>query len=389
MLLSKQETDFFDQGLNAVRGRIELFTDTPSEEFEIVTPKQIYDHLDKFVVGQERAKKIMSVVAHNHYKRLLIYKDSGFTKKLEKTNCLLLGPTGSGKTFMVKQLAEYLNVPVHIADANSLTAAGYVGKDAESIVEGLVNASDGNYDAAATGIIFIDEFDKIAKKKGGGGSKSKDVGGEAVQQALLKIIEGTVMDFEKSNGISKVKFQIDTSNILVIVGGAFVGLEDIIEKRMKINRETPIGFTGVRDPNKAETPSRGDILQYAINEDLENYGFIPEILGRLPLIAPLKELTVQDLINILTKVENNLVSQYVDLFKFSDAELVFEDDAIIAMAEIAKTFGTGARSLKTIMEHVLLESMFEVEHAHITAEYVTDVHSSMGKNTQAKTAESA
>ena len=388
MLLSKQEANFFDHSMNAVRNKIELFSESDnSDEFDLAKPKEIYDYLDRFVVGQERAKKVLSVVAHNHYKRLLIYKNSDFKTKLEKTNCLIVGPTGSGKTFMIKQLAEFLRVPCYIADANSLTAAGYVGKDAESIVEGLVNASDGNYDAAATGIIFIDEFDKIAKKKGGGGSKSKDVGGEAVQQALLKIIEGTVMDFEKSNGLSKVKFQIDTSNILVIVGGAFVGLEDIIEKRMKIRRDNPIGFTASSD--KIEAPTRGDTLQYAINEDLENYGFIPEILGRLPLIAPLKELTTSDLVNILSKVENNLISQYTQLYDFSDAELVFDDAAILRMAEIARTFGTGARSLKTIMEHVLLESMFEVEHAHITAEYVTDVHSSMGKDTQTKTAESA
>lgn len=385
-MLTKKEKDFFQDSLDAVRQKVELFSDAETKEMELSSPSEIYSYLDRFVVGQERAKKILSVAAHNHYKRLMIWKDSGFKRKLEKTNCLLVGPTGSGKTFMVKQLADFLNVPYYIADANSLTAAGYVGKDAESIVEGLINASDGNYDAAATGIIFIDEFDKIAKKKSGG-AKSKDVGGESVQQALLKIIEGTSMDFERNSGLTKVKFTIDTSNILVIVGGAFVGLEDIIEKRMKIKRTTPIGFTG--DSVKVETPERGDILQYVTTEDLEDFGFIPEILGRLPLVAALKELSTEDLINILSKVENNLIEQYTELFKYSDKELVFDDEAIVEMASIAKTFGTGARSLKTIMENVLLDAMFEVEHTHVNAKYVKEVRSQMGKNPKAEADQSS
>lgn len=381
-MLTKEEKEFFEKSLNAVREKVELFAEERDDAFELASPKDIYTHLDRFVVGQEKAKKILSVVAHNHYKRLLIWRESGYKRKLEKTNCLLVGPTGSGKTFMVKQLAKFLNVPCYIADANSLTAAGYVGKDAESIVEGLINAADGNYEAAATGIIFIDEFDKIAKRKTGG-AKSKDVGGESVQQALLKIIEGTVMDFEKSSGLTKIKFSLDTSNILVIVGGAFVGLEDIIEKRMKVKRTTPIGFAA--SDEKSDVPSRGEILQYATNQDLEDYGFIPEILGRLPLLAPLKELTIEDLVNILSKVEGNLVEQYTELFNYDEKELVFDDDAITAMAEVAQTFGTGARSLKTIMENVLLDAMFDIEHTHVTANYVKEISTQMGRNTKAKT----
>ena len=382
-MLTDNEKEYFGKTLDAVRTKVELFKDNgvTKKEMELSSPSEIYDYLDRFVVGQERAKKILSVVAHNHYKRLLIWRDSGFKKKLDKTNCILIGPTGSGKTFMVKQLADYLKVPCFVADANSLTAAGYVGKDAESIVEGLINVSNENYDAAATGIIFIDEFDKIAKRKGGG-QKQKDVGGESVQQALLKIIEGTVMEFERNTGLAKVKFSIDTSNILVIVGGAFVGLEEIIEKRMNIKRSTPIGFTG---SEQIEVPDKDEILKYAKSEDLEEFGFIPEILGRLPLVATLKRLSVNDLKNILSKVENNLIEQYTELFNFSEKELVIDDEAIEQMAIVAETLGTGARSLKTIMENVLLDPMFEVEHTYVTKEDVEKIQSQVGYNPEAKT----
>ena len=377
-MLNATEKKFFEDSLSAIRSKIELFKDSEEEQnFELSSPKEIYDYLDRFVVGQEKAKKILSVCAHNHYKRLLIFKESGFKRKLDKTNCILIGPTGSGKTFMVKQLADYLNVPYYIADANSLTAAGYVGKDAESIVEGLINASGDNYDAAATGIIFIDEFDKIAKRKSGG-AKSKDVGGESVQQALLKIIEGTTMDFERSSGLTKVKFSIDTSNILVIVGGAFVGLEDIVKKRMKIVDSKPIGFVTKTEEETQE--KREHILQYARAEDLEDFGFIPEILGRLPLMATLNELSTEDLVNILSKIENNQVHQYKSLFDYSDKTLEFETEALVEIAKTAKTLGTGARSLKTIMENVLLEPMFNLESAKITVDDVKKIQSQMGRN---------
>jgi ATP-dependent Clp protease ATP-binding subunit ClpX len=379
-MLSANEKTFFESSLNAVREKIDLFEKPESKELELVTPKQIYDHLDRFVVGQEKAKKVLSVAAHNHYKRLLIYKDSGFKEKLDKTNCILVGPTGSGKTFMVKQLADYLNVPYYVADANSLTASGYVGKDAESIIEGLINASNENYDAAATGIVFIDEFDKIAKRKTSG-TKSKDVGGESVQQALLKIIEGTVMDFERSSGLTKVKFSIDTSNILVIVGGAFVGLEEIVKKRLNILDTKPIGFA-------SEVPEKktiDDILSNVQTKDLEEFGFIPEILGRLPLCATLKELSVEDLMNILSKVENNQVYQYTKMFEYSDKKLEFEDGALLEMAKTAKSFGTGARSLKTIMENVLLEAMFELQDTKVSKDYVKEISAQLGVDSKTET----
>ena len=379
-MLSANEKTFFESSLNAVREKIDLFEKPESKELELVTPKQIYDHLDRFVVGQEKAKKVLSVAAHNHYKRLLIYKDSGFKEKLDKTNCILVGPTGSGKTFMVKQLADYLNVPYYVADANSLTASGYVGKDAESIIEGLINASNENYDAAATGIVFIDEFDKIAKRKTSG-TKSKDVGGESVQQALLKIIEGTVMDFERSSGLTKVKFSIDTSNILVIVGGAFVGLEEIVKKRLNILDTKPIGFA-------SEVPEKktiDDILSNVQTKDLEEFGFIPEILGRLPLCATLKELSVEDLMNILSKVENNQVYQYTKMFEYSGKKLEFEGDALLEMAKTAKSFGTGARSLKTIMENVLLEAMFELQDTKVSKDYVKEISAQLGVDSKTET----
>lgn len=378
-MLNNNEKVFFDETLDAVRRKIDLFEDDVGEEFELSQPKEIYDYLDKFVVGQERAKKILSVAAHNHYKRLLIWKDSKFEKKLDKTNCLLIGPTGSGKTFMVKKLAEYLKVPYYVADANSLTAAGYVGKDAESIVEGLINASNDNFDAAATGIIFIDEFDKIAKRKSGG-AKSKDVGGESVQQALLKIIEGTVMDFERNQGLTKVKFSIDTSNILVIVGGAFVGLEDTIKKRMKIVDSKPLGFITKEEEKKKEETD--NFLKYVRTEDLEDYGFIPEILGRLPLCATLSELSEDELVNILTNVENSQLDQYKSMFEYSNKTLELNEEAIREVARTAKALGTGARSLKTIMENVLLEHMFNLDDAKITGEYVKNVSTSMGFNSK-------
>ena len=366
--ISESEKAFFETKIDKIRERISLDENETPPEFELKTPKQIYEDLNRFVVGQERAKKILSVVAHNHYKRLMIYRDSGFTKRLDKTNMLMLGPTGSGKTFLVKKLAEYLHVPCFIADASSLTAAGYVGKDVDSLVEGLIDNCNGNYDAAATGIIFMDEFDKIAKRKGNGRS-GKDIGGESVQQGLLKLIEGRTVEIEKQSGFSKVKMTIDTSNILFIVGGAFVGLEEIIAKRLKTKKATTLGFGVKQEEEKTEEEN---LLQYVTTEDIEEFGFIPEILGRLPLFATLDELTEEQLFDILTKAEGNMLGQYQELFAHSDKNLKFDDDALLEVAKRAKKLKTGARSLKTIMETVLLDSMFELDDTVITKDYVTE-----------------
>jgi len=383
--LSANEKEFFYKKLVAIRDKVELQSDEePASELVLPSPKEIYDYLNKFVVGQEEAKKILSVCAHNHYKRLFIFRDSKYTNRLDKTNMLLLGPTGSGKTFLVKKLAECLNVPCYIADASGLTAAGYVGKDVESLVEGLINVSDGNYDAAVTGIIFIDEFDKIAKRKINNKS-GRDIGGEAVQQALLKIIEGTTVDIEKTKGFTKIKMSVDTSNILVIVGGAFVDLEEIIADRLKIKKPSNIGFGQKEEGGTIDY----SLLKHATVHDIEEFGFIPELMGRLPLIATLSELTEEDLYNILTKVESNLVDQYIDLFKYSDKELFFEDDSLREIAKTAKKLKTGARSLKTIMETVLLDHMFEVNDALITKEYVAEkVQAQFFDSTEDRTKES-
>jgi len=360
MSLRTKDKEFLQSTLELIRDKIDLLSDDGDISFTLPQPRDIYDYLNEYVVGQDRAKKLLSVAAHNHYKRLLIYKDSNFeeSSKIDKTNIMLIGPTGSGKTYLVKHLAKMLNVPYFVADATTLTSAGYVGKDVDSLVEGLINASGDKYDAAATGIIFIDEFDKLAKRNDGTGRR--DVGGEGVQQALLKLLEGTTVEIERSNGFGKMRFSIDTSNIFFIVGGAFPGLEEIIASKQQKN-ESSIGF----NKNIVKTKAEKNLIHNVTTEMLESFGFIPEILGRIPLIATLDELTKDELKYILTNVKNNLVDQYTRLFNYSKIDLKIEDDAIDIIAEEAIKRQIGARGLRALMEELLLEYMFELHSAVI------------------------
>lgn len=378
-MLIKKDQEFLSNMLEGLRDKVELAEEsTAMIDFTLPTPKEIYDYLNEYVVGQDRAKKVLSVAAHNHYKRLLIFRDTKFKDRLDKTNVMLIGPTGTGKTYLVKRLAEFMKVPYHIADANSLTAAGYVGKDVESLVDGLVAAANGAFEAAGTGIIFIDEFDKIARRFNS--AKQRDVGGEGVQQALLKLMEGTIVEVERNTGLTRMKIQIDTTNILFIVGGAFVGLEENIGKRLKVAPTTNIGVNADIEEHEYDTT----LLKHCSPQDIEDYGFIPELIGRIPLTASLDELTIDDLVYILTKVKNNPVDQYTKLFAKSDAKLEFTEEGLRAIAKLAKEQKTGARGLKTIMENVLLDYMFDLKGAKITQDDVKKIQSSLERHTEDK-----
>ena len=371
-LVIEKDLDFLSDLLESLREKVELAQEsTDMVDFNLPKPREIYNYLNQYVVGQERAKKVLATAAHNHYKRLLILRDSKFKDRLDKTNVMLMGPTGTGKTYLVKKLAEFMKVPYYIADANSLTSAGYVGKDVESLIDGLVSSANGAFEAAGTGIIFIDEFDKIARRNNS--AKQRDVGGEGVQQALLKLMEGTTVEVERNNGLTRMKIKIDTMNIFFIVGGAFVGLEESIAKRLKVGPSTNIGVNADIEERMPDL----SLLKLATPQDIEEYGFIPELIGRIPLTASLDELTIEDLIFILTEIKNNPVDQYKKLFSKSNTTLEFNNEALVAIAELAKKQKTGARGLKTILENVLLDDMFELSSKTVTDEDVKKIQSSM------------